>query len=96
MNKALRKALIKQSELDHERRLKFGVVGGLKKGESVIDYFTDEQIKEIDYISGVYDPRLTIDILDKADDIIKSRVEQKPIKYPYKYIEKIIEKYFDF
>lgn len=91
MNQALREVLIKQSEIEHEERLKNGVVGGLKKGESIIDYLTDEEIKKIwDY----YDPITALKIIDKTDDIIKARIDQKPIKYVYMYVKKIADKYF--
>lgn len=89
MDKALREKLIKQSELEQENRLKNGVIGGLKKGESIIDYLTEEEINKI---WQRFDSALGL--IDLVDDIIKAREKQTPIKYPYKYILKVAEKQY--
>lgn len=89
MDKTLRDTLIKQSELEQENRLKNGVIGGLKKGESIIDYLTEEEINKI---WQRFDSALGL--IDLVDDIIKAREKQTPIKYPYKYILKVAEKQY--
>lgn len=78
----------------HFTRLNGGVVGGLKNGESIIDYLTDEEFFKIDYITGTYDPLFTVALINKTDEIITGRTDQRDIKHPYKYIEAIKDKYF--
>ena len=95
MDKEQRAQMIALSEAERAGRLANGILaGGLRKNESIIDYLTDEEQNKIDYISGVYDPIFTITLIDKTDSIINGRTDQRPIKYPYKYIEAIKEKYF--
>ena len=72
----------------HDLRLSMGLVGGLKKGESIIDYLRDS---EIDYIWSHFDEPLKL--IDYADDIIKGRRDQVPIKYPCKYVLQLAKNY---
>lgn len=72
----------------YDIRVGMGLVGGLKKGESIIDYLRDS---EIDYIWSHFDEPLKL--IDYADDIIKGRRDQVPIKYPYKYVMQLANNY---
>lgn len=73
---------------EYDIRVRMGLVGGLKKGESIIDYLRDN---EIDYIWSHFDEPLKL--IDYADDIIKGRRDQVPIKYPYKYVLQLAKNY---
>lgn len=84
-----REEMIRQSEIDYQNRLRFGLVGGFKKGESIIDYLTDEQI---DDIWGRFADALAL--IDYVDEIISNRKRQSDIKNPYKYILTVAEKQF--
>lgn len=75
-----------RQKVSHDLRLSMGLVGGLKKNESIIDHLNDN---EINYIWSHFDEPLKL--IDYADDIIKGRWDQIPIKYPYKYLLKLAE-----
>ena len=63
--------------------------GGMKKGESIIDYLKED---EINYIWNTFkDP---LKLIDTADNVINNRMEQTPIKYPFKYVLKIADNQF--
>lgn len=75
--------------LNDTRPLSGVLVGGMKRGESILDYMQKE---EIDYIWNTFQDPLKL--IDLADDVINNRVEQTSIRYPFKYVLRIAENQF--